>query len=323
MQPRWRPHYQAWQRLAVFWHAARYGLSLEATARAFIVTRQTILNWRLDVRRGLTRLVQARSPLNRLPDLSEELARRLKREWPGWGTRRIAGILARLGLQASRTSVQRILRFGRPRRKPAAAARTAAGSLVPKRPLHRVFIDFTRVHSLFRTVRIGAIIDGFSRKILAIRSCPTPTTGVACALVREAIHRWGRPTWLISDRDVAFTAGAFTRLLRRRSIRRQFGAIGKKAAPARIERFWQTLKAEYAGGIFLYRPLRTIDRDLARYATWFNRERPHQGIGLRAPDEIFLGRKRKKPRLITRARLEVCFLHNDRRLPVLRLRSAA
>jgi len=119
-----------------------------------------------------------------------------------------------------------------------------------------VFIDFTRVRSLFRTVWIGAV-------------------------------------------------------------------IGRKTTPARIERFWRTLKAEYTWGLFVYRPLKTIDRDLSRYAEWFNRERPHQGIRGGTPDEVFLGRKRKKPRPIFRARLEVRFLHNDRRLPILRLRSAA
>ena len=44
-------------------------------------------------------------------DLVRELVHRLKAEWPG--TRRIAGQLARLGVKASRSGVQRILR--RPR----------------------------------------------------------------------------------------------------------------------------------------------------------------------------------------------------------------
>jgi putative transposase len=322
MLPRRRPHYKPWQRLAALWHAARYGLSVEAAARAFVVTRQTIINWRRDVRKGLTRLVQARAPLNRLPDLVEEIARRLRREWPRWGTRRIAGLLARLGLQASRTTVQRMLRFRRPRGRPA-VARTGAGSLVPKRPLHMVFIDFTRVRSLFRTVWIGAVVDSFSRKVLAIRSCTTPSAAIACALVREAIHRWGRPTWVIADRDIAFTSGRFTRLLRRHGIRRRFGAIGRKTTPARIERFWRTLKAEYAWGLFLYRPLKTIDRDLSRYAEWFNRERPHEGLRLRTPDDAYFERKLLPARRMERGELTVRFLQGDRRLPILRIERVA
>jgi hypothetical protein len=122
LDSRRRPHFTPWQRVEVLWHQARYGLSIEATARAFIVSIQTLVNWRREVARRVARLVQARPPLNRLSDLVEEIARRLKREWPTWGSRRIASILARLGIKASRTSVQRVLRRG-PRR-PAIAAGT-------------------------------------------------------------------------------------------------------------------------------------------------------------------------------------------------------
>jgi transposase InsO family protein len=242
MDPRKRPHYRPRQRLASLWHAARYNLTVDAAARAFVVTRQTIVNWHRDVRQGITRLVQARSPLNRLPDLVEEITRRLKREWPRLGTRRIAGLLGRLGVAGSRSSVQRMLRGRRPWKKPTASAFMGAGTLVAKHPLHMVFIDFTRVQSLFRTLWIGAVIDGCSRKVLAIRSCAVPTAALACDLVLETIHRWGRPTWIISDRDPAFKSRRFTRLLRRRGVRRRFGAVGRKATPARIERFWRTLK---------------------------------------------------------------------------------
>jgi putative transposase len=141
--------------------------------------------------------------------------------------------------------------------------------------------------------------------------------------VREAIHRWVRPPWVISDRDPVFTSRRFTRLLRRHAVRRRFGAIGSKATLARIERFWRTLKDGYVGGLFLYRPLRTIDRDLDRYATWFNRERPHEGLRGRTPDGVHYSRKQEQPRLIHRARLDVRFLRGDRNLPMVRLRRAA
>ncbi|MBI4563811.1 MAG: hypothetical protein HY716_03840 [Planctomycetes bacterium] len=76
-----RPHYAPWQRLAILVHQARYGLSVESTARAFVVSMQTILNWTREVEKGITRLVQARPPVNRLPDLVRFLAHYLKREW--------------------------------------------------------------------------------------------------------------------------------------------------------------------------------------------------------------------------------------------------
>ena len=80
------------------------------------------------------------------------------------------------------------------------------------------------------------------------------------------------------------------------------------------------MMAEYAGGLFFYRPLRTIDRDLSRYAEWFNRERPHEGLGLRTPDEFHFARKPRPTRLLERGVLDMRFLAGDRRLPILRLR---
>jgi transposase-like protein len=41
-----RPRYRAHERLEILWHAARYRLSVTATARTFAVTRQTVIHWR-------------------------------------------------------------------------------------------------------------------------------------------------------------------------------------------------------------------------------------------------------------------------------------
>jgi len=91
LHPRRRPRYRPWERLAILWHRARYGLSMRATAKAFVVSVQTIVHWSAEVAHGRARLVQAARPVNRLPDLVSDIARRLKGEWPRWGTRRLAG----------------------------------------------------------------------------------------------------------------------------------------------------------------------------------------------------------------------------------------
>ena len=142
LPPRKRPRFKPWQRLQILIHASRYALSTRATSRAFLVTVQTLTNWRKDAARGLKELVQTRKPMNQLPDLVEQIARYFKAEWPAWGSRRIAGILARLGLKASRTSVQRILR--RPQLPPPARkARARRGPLRARRPGHVWIVDFT------------------------------------------------------------------------------------------------------------------------------------------------------------------------------------
>jgi putative transposase len=201
-----------------------------------------------------------------------------------------------------------------------------AGGLLAKRPDQVWLVDFTRVGELFRSVFVGAVVDSFSRKVLAVRVCAQePTAAFAVRLLREAIARHGLPVWVVTDHGTQFTSAAFTRALRRRGIRRRFGAVGTAGSPslARIDRFWRTLKEEYAGGLFLYRQIRTIERDLTLFVSWFNGERPHAGLALRTPDEVHFGRRRRRPRALTRGVLAVRFMAGDRRLPVLRLRHAA
>ena len=324
LHPRRRPRYRPWERLAILWHRSRYGLSIAATARAFVLSVQTVVNWNREVASGAARLVQAKPAVNRLPDLVREIAHRLKGEWPRWGTRRIAGILARLGLKASRSSVQRALRRPRPRPTAAGVLPRRAGARVAKRPGHVWLVDFTRVGGLFRSVFVGAVVDAFSRKVLALRvASKDPTAAFAVRLLREAARRHGAPRHLVSDHGRQFRSAALKRALRRHGIRRRFGAIGKTGSLVLIERFWRSMRDEYARGLFLYRPLRTIERDLSSFVSWFNAERPHAGLALRTPDEVHFGRRRQRPRPITRGVLAVRFVAGDHRLPVLRLRHAA
>jgi putative transposase len=327
LHPRRRPRYRRWERLAILWHRSRYGLSVSATARAFVLSVQTVVNWNRDVESGSANLVHAKPPVNKLPDLVREIAHHLKGEWPRWGTRRIAGILARLGMKASRSTVQRALRERPPR--PAAAGRVLprrAGELLAKRPNHVWLVDFTRVGGLFRSVFVGAVVDAFSRKVLALRVCAAePTAAFAVRLRREAVLGHGAPGHVVTDHGRQFTSAAFRRALARRGIRRRFGAVARRGSRslARIDRFWRSMKSEYARGLFLYKPLRSIERDLLRFVSWFNAERPHQALGHRTPDEIHTDRPRRRPRVLTSGVLAARFLGGDHRLPILRLRHVA
>jgi putative transposase len=91
----------------------------------------------------------------------------------------------------------------------------------------------------------------------------------------------------------------------------------------KIERFWKAFKTEHAGRLVLYRPVARIERSLSAYADWFNRHRPHQGLGQRTPDEVHHGTSTRATSVPLRAVLEAQPLDGDRHLPVLRLRAVA
>jgi putative transposase len=185
-------------------------------------------------------------------------------------------------------------------------------------------IDFTRVGGLLRSVWVGAVIDAFSRRVLAIGVAPLgPAALSAVRLLRLALRDAGAPRWLVSDHGPEFTSRVVSRFLTRRGIRRRFGAIGTTGSLALLERFWGSMKREYARGILLFRPHRTIERQLRAYAQWANAERPHQGLGQRTPDDVFYGRAPTPPRRVEAGTLSVDLIDGDHELPVLRFRAAA
>ncbi len=326
IDPRRRPRYRPHERRDVLWHGARYALSAAALARTLVLSVTTVLAWRAAWAADAVR--KAAAPANRLPALVGDLARYLKREWPRWGSRRIAGVLVRLGVQASPSSVQRALRRKPRRHRAVAAARRVRGgrpSLVPRFPGHVFFVDSTRLGGFLRSVVVGAVIDGFSRKVLALRVAPhEPTALFAVRLLREAVVAHGQPPeCVVSDHGRQSTADAFESWVRRQGTRHRLGAVHTPAAVARLERFWGSLKREFARALFLFHPLARIERDLRSYVAWANTERPHPGIGQQTPADVHEGRPAREPRRLTRGVLDVRLLDGHRELPVLRLRDAA
>jgi putative transposase len=231
----------------------------------------------------------------------------------------------RLGIQVSRTSVQTFLRrpARRPKDEPARPGR--AGHGVAKHPGHLWFIDFTKVGNALRSLVVDAVIDGYSRKVLAVGVWPKePPARFAVRLLREAIAVAGAaPTWFVTDHGKQFTSQLFTRALARRGIRRRYGRLHRHGSLARIERLWRSFKDEYVARLVLYRPVQSIERSLTAYATWFNEHRPHQGLRQLTPDEVHFGTSTRAKSVPRRAVLEANPLAGDRHLPVLRLRAAA
>jgi len=173
-------------------------------------------------------------------------------------------------------------------------------------------------------VFVGAVIDAFSRKVLAIGFIRgEPNSRFAVRLLRRAMTRHGSPTWLVSDKDRAFRNKLVNALLGRHGIDRRYGAVGRKGSIAIIERFWRSMKNEHVRHLFLYRSTAAIDLRLKRWARWFNTHRPHQGLGQQTPDEVYRGRPPRQTRNLTAGTLSVRFLDGDKRLPILRLSRVA
>jgi len=89
-----------------------------------------------------------------------------------------------------------------------------------------------------------AIMDWFSRKVLAWRLSNTMDADFCVTALEEAIARFGRPEIFNTDQGSQFTSFAFTNTLKGADIRISMDGRGRWMDNVFIERLWRSLKYE-------------------------------------------------------------------------------
>lgn len=328
-----RSRFRPSERIEILEHGERHGMSTRRLARFFLVDPETIARWKRAVDRGRTALVTTLGPLTRFRDLVREVARMLRRAHPHWGSKRIAHVLAKLGLEAARTTVQRHLRRPPAEPKPpvvAVRARRVPRGVNPKRPHHVWLMDFSTVSMIlgFFPVRVGAVLDSFSRKIVAIALCRgEPDAKWTCRLLGAAIRNAGvAPDHMITDCGTQFTSRRFKKACKRHGIRWRHGAVGSPKSIGRLERFWRSLKAEWATALLCFATERLLNQRLQMWIDWYNAARVHAGVEGRTPNDVEKRRPRRRRRTVKpgdKFVLERRDMHDQPCMPVYRLRKLA
>jgi putative transposase len=133
-----------------------------------------------------------------------------------------------------------------------------------------------------------AILDLYSRKVLAFRVSNTLATDFCIAALEEALHRYGAPEIFNTDQGSQFTDEDFTAVLAAKDVRISMDGKGRWIDNVFVERLWRSVKYE---SIYLhaYETPREVRVALARYFEFYNAHRPHQSLGYRTPDEIYFG----------------------------------
>ena len=133
-----------------------------------------------------------------------------------------------------------------------------------------------------------AILDLYSRKVLAFRVSNTLATDFCIDALQEALRRYGAPEIFNTDQGSQFTDEAFTAVLVAKGVRISMDGKGRWIDNVFVERLWRSVKYE---SIYLhaYETPREVRVALARYFAFYNGRRPHQSLGYRTPDEIYFG----------------------------------
>jgi putative transposase len=131
-----------------------------------------------------------------------------------------------------------------------------------------------------------AIMDWFSRKVLAWRLSNTMDAEFCVTALEEAIARFGKPEIFNTDQGSQFTSFAFTDTLKDAGIRISMDGRGRWMDNVFIERLWRSLKYEC---VYL-NAFETGSEAKTRIGCWiryYNAGRPHSTFAGRTPDEVY------------------------------------
>jgi putative transposase len=221
-------------------------------------------------------------------------------ETPFYGARQMTWHLRAAGHPVNVKRVRRLMRlmglmpiYRVPRTSvPAKGHKTYAyllRGLAIERPNQVWCADITYVPLAKGFLYLVAIMDWWSRKVLAWRLSNTLDTGFCIEALDEAIGCYGRPEILNTDQGSQFTSWAWTQRLKEAGARISMDGRGRFLDNIFIERLWRSLKYEciylhaFSGG-------REAREGIGRWMTFYNHRRPHAAHGGATPVVVYRDR---------------------------------
>ena len=158
--------------------------------------------------------------------------------------------------------------------------------LAVERPNQAWAMDITYIAMARGFVYLAAVIDWFSRRVLAWRVSITMDVEFCLEAVGEALARHGRPEIFNTDQGSQFTSAAFTGLLLENAISISMDGRGAWRDNVFVERLWRSVKYEE---VYLraYDSVGEARASLGRYLDSYNRKRPHSSLDARTPDRAY------------------------------------
>lgn len=150
--------------------------------------------------------------------------------------------------------------------------------------------DYAPSLTLLRLARgfvyLVAIIDWYSRKVLAWRLSNTMDTGFCLDCLDQALQTYGNPEIFNTDQGSQFTSASFTGRLAAAGIKISMDGRGRALDNIFVERLWRSVKHEdvYLKG---YATLPELLLGLTEYFVFYNTERMHQSLDYSTPDEVY------------------------------------
>jgi putative transposase len=216
---------------------------------------------------------------------------------PFYGSRKMVVYLRITGHAVNRKRVQRLMRI-------LGLAGMAPGPNTSLPHLrHKIYpyllrgVNITRPNQVWSTdityIRLArgfaylvAVIDWYSRKVLAWRLSNTLDAGFCVDCLEQSLHAYGTPEIFNTDQGCQFTSEAFTDVLKSHDIAISMDGRGRALDNIFVERLWRSVKHEdvYLKG---YVNIPELQLGLTEYFEFYNTERPHQSLSYSTPDQVY------------------------------------
>jgi putative transposase len=218
-------------------------------------------------------------------------------KYPFFGSRSISRTLRNQGTIVNRKRVQRLMRL---MGLESVAPKPTTSKPAPEHPVYPYLLrglticrpnqvwasDITYIPMARGFAYLVAIIDWYSRRVLAWRLSNTLDSVFCVEALQEALERFGKPEIFNTDQGSQFTSSEFTRPLLESGIKVSMDGRGRYIDNIFVERLWRSLKYEE---VYLhpYDSLVEARHGIGRYFRFFNHERPHMALGYQTPAAFY------------------------------------
>lgn len=218
-------------------------------------------------------------------------------EHPFAGSRMLRDLLRLQGVQVGRRHVRTLMR------RMGLQALYRKPNTSKKHPAHPVFpyalrglsieranqvwaLDITYIPMARGWVYLVAVLDWYSRRVLAHRVSITMEVDFCVQALREAATRYGAPEIVNTDQGSQFSSAEFIAEVARMGARQSMDGKGCWRDNVLVERLWKSVKYEE---VYLkaYDSVSAARQGLHAYLAFYNERRPHQAHDGRTPDMVY------------------------------------